>query len=107
MAARYTVVFDRDAEIDLASIRDHVAQARGAEYAQSFVDRIVSYCESFRTIPHHGTRRDAIRPGLRTSTWRRAITIAFEVFDDAERVVIFGVFYRGRDVLAVLKARNE
>ena len=83
MAARYTVIFDPDALADLAAIRDYIAQARGAELAQDFVGRVVSHCESFRTLPHRGTKRDAIRPGLRTASWRRTITIAFEVSEGA------------------------
>lgn len=105
--ARYTVVFDRDAYANLKDIRDHVAKARGAEFADSFVQRVIIYCESFRTIPHRGTRHDAIRNGLRTVTWRRTVTIAFVVSDEPKQVVILGAFYRGRDVLSALKQRSS
>jgi plasmid stabilization system protein ParE len=66
--ARYTVLFDRDAHTDLAGIRDYIAGSRGAEFAEAFVRRIILHCESFATVPHRGTKRDAIRPGLRTTT---------------------------------------
>jgi toxin ParE1/3/4 len=105
--ARYTVIFDRDAEADLAAIRDYIAKARGNAFALQFVERIVSYCESFGDLPHRGTRRDEVRVGLRTVGWRRTMTIAFEVFEDTQQVKILGVFYRGRDVFAAMETRTK
>ena len=104
--ARYTVVFDRDARTDLEAIRNYIAEARGAEFAEAFVRRIIAHCESFATVPHRGTKRDLIRAGLRTTTWRRTITIAFMVSDQTRHVAILGAFYRGRDVLSALKQRS-
>jgi len=103
--ARYAVIFDREATDDLARIRDHIAPLRGLDFANAFVDRIIVYCESFAHVPHRGAKRDAIRAGLCTVGWRKTVTIAFEVSDEAERVAILGVFYRGRDVLTALGER--
>jgi hypothetical protein len=33
------------------------------------------------------------------------VTIAFEVDEEEERVVVLAVYYRGRDVIAALKER--
>ena len=107
MTRRFKVVFDRDASADLASIRDHIREARGQEFADQFLERIIRDCESFATVPHRGTKRDTIHPGLRTVGGRRTVTSAFEVRDNLEQVVILGVFYRGRDVLSVLQARTK
>ena len=104
---RYSVIFDRDAEADLAAIRDHIAIARDPDFADQFIERVIAYCASFTTVPHRGTRRDAIRLGLRTVGWRKTVTIAFEVSDEAKRVIILGAFYRGRDVLSALRERQE
>jgi toxin ParE1/3/4 len=101
----FTVLFDRDARDDLAEIRDYIAKATSAEFADGFIARIISYCEGLAALPHRGTRRDEILPGLRTIGWRKTVTIAFQVHDDARRVVILGAFYRGRDVLNVLRRR--
>lgn len=103
--ARYAVRFDRDAAVDLTSIRDHLDQARDREFADGFIDGVLVYCESLGALPHRRTRRDAILPGLRTLTWRRTITVAFTVNDDARQVVILGAFYRGRDYLSALARR--
>ena len=103
---RFTVIFDRDAEADLASIRDYITGARDREFALEFAERIVTYCESLADLPHRGTRRDEIMPGLRTVGWRRTVTVAFEVQDDARQVNILGIFYRGRDVFAAMRSRK-
>ena len=105
--ARYTVLFDRDAEADLIAIRDYIAEVRGQVFAQDFIERIVSFCEDFADLPHRGTRRDEVLLGLRTVGWRKTVTIAFEVIDDKEQLNILGVFYRGRDVFAALRARGQ
>jgi toxin ParE1/3/4 len=103
---RFTVLFDRDARADLIGIRDYIAKAASRATADSFIERVVTYCEGLGTLPHRGTQRNAIAPGLRTLSWRKTITIAFQVFDQDRRVVILGVFYRGRDVLSALRNRQ-
>jgi plasmid stabilization system protein ParE len=104
---RYAVRFDREATSDLASIRDYLAHARDLDFADNFIDRVIAYCESLGVLPHRGTRRDSVLPGLRTVTWRRAITIAFQVKDEAKQVVVLGAFYRGRDYIGALQKRLE
>jgi plasmid stabilization system protein ParE len=73
--------------------------------AAQYVDSIVDYCENLRTFPHRGTRRDDVRPGLRTLGYRRRVTIAFEVADDT--VNIIGVFYGGQDYETTLLRDND
>ena len=105
--ASYAVIIDRDAAADIQSIRNFIAERRSLEFANAFAGRIVAYCESLGALPHRGTKRDEVWPGLRTVAWRRAITVAFEVSDETKRVTVLGVFYRGRDVLKALEARRN
>lgn len=44
--------------------------------------------------------RDDLRPGLRTISWRRRVTIALVVEEAV--VVIVGIFYGGRDFESLL-----
>lgn len=104
--ASYRVTFSRHTLTDLASIRTHIALARTAAFADTFVDRIVSYCESFGELPHRGTQRDEIRPGVRTVGWRRTVTVAFRIDETTKEVLILGALYRGRDVARVLRGRE-
>jgi toxin ParE1/3/4 len=48
------------------------------------------------TFPERGTRRDDLRSGLRTTTYRRRVTIAYHITDT--QVVIGRVLYRGRNL---------
>jgi plasmid stabilization system protein ParE len=91
----YDVVFSPEAESQLVALYFHIAEAASPEIAAKYTEDIVKGCESLRTLPHRGTRRDNIRAGLRTFGFRRRVTIAFEVADDV--VTILGVFYGGRD----------
>ncbi len=107
MPRRYNVVFDEGAHADLADIKAYLTSVRDEVFAENFVTRIVRHCQSFRTIPHRGSRLDIDDVSLRIVSWRRNVTIGFQVMDDAKHVVVLGVFYRGRDVKAVLRERFE
>jgi toxin ParE1/3/4 len=51
-----------------------------------------------------GTRRDAIRPGLRTLGYRQRVTVAFRVTDTT--VVILRVLYGSRDLEGLLREES-
>ena len=56
-------------------------------------------------FPERGTRRDDLRPGLRTTTYRRRVTIAFHVTETT--VAIDRVLYGGRDLDAIFREDND
>ncbi len=93
---KYQVVFSPEAESQLVALYFHIARAASPEIATKFTEDIVKECESLRTLPQRGTRRDYIRAGLRTFGFRRRVSIAFDIADDV--VTILGVFYGGRDL---------
>ena len=64
----------------------------------------MSYCDSLRTFPLRGTRRDDVRPGLRITNYKkRAVKRAVIAFDvDADVVSIIGVFYGGQNYETIL-----
>lgn len=92
------VVFTSEAEEQLVGLHFYLATAASPEIAERYVDAILQQCESLQTFPVRGTARDDIRPGLRTIGFRRRVTIAFSVIDEA--VIIHGVFYGGQDLEA-------
>ena len=53
------------------------------------------------TFPERGTRRDDIRPGLRTMGFERRATIVFQV--RKSEVVIVRVLYGGRNFESALR----
>lgn len=101
----FVVRFTPEAQRQLDELETHIAVAASPSIAARYIDRIVDYCEELRTFPLRGVQRDDIRQGLRTLGYRRRVTIAFEVSEDA--VTIIGIFYGGQDFEAVLQDDEE
>jgi toxin ParE1/3/4 len=89
------VIFAPEALTDLFELYDHIA-ADSPERAHRYTDRIVATCRNLVTFPERGTRRDDLRPGLRTTTYRRRVTIAFHI--TATQVIIDRIAYGGRNL---------
>jgi toxin ParE1/3/4 len=64
------------------------------------IDRIETACMALATFPRRGTRRDDIRPGLRTVGFERRAIIAYQV--KKSEVVIVRILYGGRDFEQIL-----
>jgi plasmid stabilization system protein ParE len=63
---RYRVVFAPEAEEQLLALYRFISKvSANPEIARRYTEAIVDYCESMSEVPHRGTRRDDIRPGLR------------------------------------------
>jgi toxin ParE1/3/4 len=97
----YQVVFAPEAEAQLTQLYRYIADHSSPEVAARYTDSIVTYCEGLRIFPHRGNQREDIRPGLRVSSYRKRISIAFVV--ETGRVVILGVFYAGQEYGPVLR----
>jgi plasmid stabilization system protein ParE len=98
----YRVAFSPESEEQLAALYRYIAAAASPTTAERYVNAIIDYCESLRTFPLRGTRRDDIRPGLRVTNYKGRAVIAFDV--DEELVSIIGVFYGGQNFEAALQA---
>ena len=97
----YIVVFTPEAEAQLVELYGYIAAEASPETAARFTDGIVTYCESLSSFPVRGTRRDDVRPGLRITSYRKRVVIAFAV--DADQVQIIGIFYGGQNYEAILQ----
>ncbi|HEY0300776.1 MAG TPA: type II toxin-antitoxin system RelE/ParE family toxin [Rhizomicrobium sp.] len=98
---RYSVTFRPAAEGDLIDLYDYIAAEAGAAVAGAYIGRIEAACLSLEAFPLRGTKRDDIRPGLRTMGFERRATIVFHVV--RYEVVIIRVFYGGRDYEKLLR----
>jgi toxin ParE1/3/4 len=99
------VVFSPEAHNDLLRLYDFIDHRAGAQTAIAYTERIASYCDKFADFPERGTRRDDIRPGLRTVGFERRVTIAFHV--TRERVTIDRIFYGGQNWEVLLAETDE
>ena len=97
----FSIVYAPEAEAQLVAIFFHIAAAASPEIAARYTDAIVEQCESLKTFPMRGARRDDIRSGLRVFGFRRRVSIVFEV--TAENVTILGIFYGGQNFEEVFK----
>lgn len=75
--------------------------------AADYVDAIVAHCEGLAVFPHRGTMRDDIRPGLRTSSYKKRAVIATYVDDETQEITILGVFYGGQDYDTILSGSDN
>ena len=92
---QFKVSFRPRAAADLLGLHDYIAEQSGLAIASDYVERIEAACLALATFPERGTKRDDIRPGLRTIGFGRRATIVFQV--RKAEVVIVRVFYGGRD----------
>ncbi|MGA9072136.1 MAG: type II toxin-antitoxin system RelE/ParE family toxin [Terracidiphilus sp.] len=91
----FSVIYAPEAEVQLVTLFFQIAAAASPEIAARYTDAIVEQCESLKTFPLRGARRDDIRPGLRVFGFRRRVSIVFEV--TGETVTILGIFYGGQN----------
>jgi toxin ParE1/3/4 len=104
---RYTVILTPRAERHLKALYVRIADDSGEARAEHYIDGIVADCLSLSTFPERGTKRDDIRPNLRTKGYARRVTIAFSVNVSTEIVAIHGVFYGGQDFEQLLRATDS
>lgn len=100
MTISYRIVVTPEARDKLGDLHSYIAAA-DTETASRFTDGIIDHIATLSEFPKRGTPRDDLRPGLRTISWRRRVTIAFVV--EERDVVVIGVFYAGRDLESLLK----
>lgn len=84
------------AQRQMANLHAYISSQASEARADAYLSRVIAYCQGFSVLPHRGTRRDDLLPGLRTIGFERRITIAFQVTQS--HILIEGVFYRGQDV---------
>jgi toxin ParE1/3/4 len=101
----FRVSFRPQAEDDLFELYRWIAERTGLHTAGDYVDRIQATCMALETAPERGTRRDDIRPGLRTMGFERRATIVFRVL--RREIVIVRVLYGGQDFERALRQSPE
>jgi plasmid stabilization system protein ParE len=93
----YRVVFAPEASDQLEELFLYIAQESSPEIAQRYTDAIIATCEGLARFPHRGVARGDIRSGLRLTHHKERTVIAYAVDDEAQTVLVVGVFYGGQD----------
>lgn len=103
----YAVRFAPEAAEQLEALYHYIAAAASPSIAAGYVDAIVAHCEGLAVFPHRGRLRSEIRPGPRTSSYKKRAVIASLVDDEARQVTILGVFYGGQDYESLLGGPDD
>jgi len=103
----YRVGFAPEALDQLVALRGYIAVAATITIAENYVESIVSYCEGLGLFPHGGIARGDIRPGLRTSSFKKRVLVAYAVDDAARTLTVIGIFYGGQDFEGLLHAAPD
>ncbi len=98
-----------EAERQLNEIDDWIAKNATVEIAQRFVSAILGHIDAILTFPLSGRARDDVRPGMRTTTYKKRTLIAYEVRESSDELVvnILGVFHGGQNWEAALSADDD
>jgi plasmid stabilization system protein ParE len=88
-----------EAQQQLNALDDWITEQASRYVAQHFVGAILDHIEGILVFPHAGRARDDVRPGMRTTTFKKRTLIAYELDESfAEPVVnVLGVFHGGQD----------
>jgi len=96
----HIVSFAPEAEAQLIALVRYISSKASPEIADRYAGAIIDQCEKLENFPFRGSARDEVRPGLRTISFRRRVTIAYSVID--EHVTILGVYSGGQDFATLL-----
>jgi toxin ParE1/3/4 len=98
----HKIVFAPEARDDLRRLYLFIAERAGDSLALAYIERIETYCRSFKDFPDRGMRRDDLLSGLRIVGFERRVSIAFRVA--ADTVTFYRIAYGGRDLAALIAA---
>ncbi len=101
----HTVVFTPEAEAQLMELFRYITVAASPDVAAPYIAAIVTCCVNLHTFPLRGATRDDIRPGLRITSYRKRVVIAFDV--DEDQVNIIGIFHGGQDYETALQEEED
>lgn len=96
--------FTPEAERQLNELDDWITKVASADIARRFVSAILDHIDGILVFPLAGRPRDDIRPGMRTTTFKKRTLVAYEVDESSGGLVvnILGLFHGGQDWEAAL-----
>ena len=102
----YTLRFHPLVEQDLETIVRWIIDHAGSAAANQRLAEVEQTIVGLAQMPHRGSIRDEIAPGLRAIPAGRKAVIAFMVDDTAKEIFIQAVSYGGADWVARSRSRS-
>lgn len=92
------IQFTPEAEQQLHQLDEWIVERATEEVARRFVAAVLDHIDSILEFPMAGQARDDIRPGMRTTTFKKQTLIAYEVDDRSGELVVnvIGIFSGGQ-----------
>lgn len=99
------VNYTPEAQQQVNALDDWITEKASSDVAQRFVSAILDCIDGILVFPHAGRARDDVRPGMRTTTFKKRTLIAYEVDESSGELVVnvLGVFHGGQDWEAALR----
>jgi toxin ParE1/3/4 len=96
--------FTPEAEGQLNELDDWITKVASPDIARRFVSAILDHIEGILVFPLGGRAPDDVRPGMRTSTFKKRTLIVYEGDESSGELVvnILGLFQGGQDWEAAL-----
>ena len=103
------VQYTPEAERQLDEIDDWIASKATPDIAHRFVEAVLEHIEGIPALPFAGRARDDVRPGMRTTTYKKRTLVAYEVGGTPGELVItiLGVFHGGQNWEAALGSSDD
>lgn len=97
--------YSPDAERQLNDLDGWITENASADTAERFVRSILDHIDRIVVFPLAGRARDDVRPGMRTTTFKKRTLIAYEVDHASDELVVnvLGVFHGGQNWEATLR----
>ena len=88
-----------EAQQQLNELDDWITKAASVEIARRFVSEILDHIEGILVFPLAGRAHDHVRPGVRTTPFRKRTLVAYVIDESSGELVvnILGVFHGGQD----------
>lgn len=103
---KYRILRDPNVADDLFDIAVLIADYAGVEIALRRIGEIEQTVQKLRDVPHIGSVRDEIAPGLRAIPAAGKGVICFIVDDENHEVRILAIGYAGSDWMTMSLART-
>jgi toxin ParE1/3/4 len=93
-----------EAQQQLDHLDDWITEKASGDVARRFISAILDHIDGILVFPLAGRARDDVRPGMRTTAFRKRTLVAYEVDESSGEVVVnvLGVFHGGQDWEATL-----
>lgn len=102
----YRLIRHPSVDRDLSDIARMIADCSGDEVARRKLDAIERTVRRLAQLPHIGSLRDEICPGLRAIPTARKGVVCFVVDDERQVVKIVAIAYAGREWMSRARRRE-